>query len=247
MAAVAEKKVAKRKLRWCEMETVSQAPFHARIYDLYVILGATDSPELWQWKNWQSIADGLNPFISLSKGKAAVRTTQFSNTDKKHISFGQIGWNEKGHQKWTHGSPITGKESDSWYFMGMELWSPDWNVSVRAKLAPDVFFALNNQISSHRKTPIKFNQIIIFAVSVDAGETIRANARKWVQELSLKLNSPLTAYQERAWGKAFGNSGGFSNSIQDMASTGLFKVGDYHNRPVNLETFEEPWTQITVS
>jgi hypothetical protein len=226
------------------METASKAPFHARIYDLYVILGATNSPELWQWKNWQQIAAGLNPFMAASKGKAAIRTTQFSNANKKYVSFGRIGWNEKGHHKWTHGSPITAKESDSWYFMGMELWSPDWNSSVRERLAPDVFFTISNQVSRDRKTPIKFNQIIIFAVSIDAGEAVRANARKWVQELSIKLNSPLTAYQERTWGKAFGNSGGFSNSIQDMALTGLFKVGDYHNRPIDLETFAESWTSL---
>jgi hypothetical protein len=226
------------------METVSKAPFHARIYDLYVILGATNSPELWQWKNWQLVANGLNPFVLVSKNKAAIRTTQFSYADKKHISFGRIGWNEKGHQKWTHGSPITSKESDSWYFMGMELWSPDWNVSEREKLAPDFFFSIRSEVSSHRKTPIKFNQIIIFAISIDAGETVRANARKWVQELSRRLDSPLTAYRERAWGKAFGSSGGFSNSIQDMAFSGLFKVGDYHSRPVDLETFAESWTLL---
>ena len=229
------------------METGSKAPFHARIYDLYVILGATNSPELWQWKNWQLVTVGLNPFISVSKSKAAIRTTQFSNPTKKHVSFGRIGWNEKGHQKWTHASPITSKESGSWYFMGMELWSPDWNISEREQLAPDVFFAIRNEVSSHRKTPIKFNQIIIFAVSIDAGEVIRADARKWVQELSVKLGSPLTVYQERAWGKAFGGSGGFSNSIQDMASTGLFKVGDYHNRPVDLETFVESWSSLPPS
>jgi len=226
------------------METVSKAPFYARIYDLYVILGATNSPELWQWKNWQLVVAGINPFISVTRGKAAIRTTQFCNTNKKYVSFGRIGWNDKGHQKWTHGSPITGKESDSWYFMGMELWSPDWNVSERENLAPDLFFKIRNEVSSHRKTPIKFNQIIIFAVCVDAGQAVRANARKWVQELSIKLDSPLTAYQERTWGKAFGNSFGFSDSIQDMALTGLFKVGDYHNRPVDLETFAESWTLL---
>jgi hypothetical protein len=227
--------------------TVPKAPYYAKIYDLYVILGATNSPELWQWKNWQFVAANLKQFISDSRNRAAIRTTQFSKTSRKPVSFGRISLNENGDLKWTHGSPVTREVSDSWHFIGMEFWSPSWNVCEKEGLAPDVFFALRSENSEHRKTQIRFNQTVILAISVDASESVRSNAQQWVQELLHKLDSPLAAYQKRAWGKAFGSSGAFEKSIQHMAFIGLFKVGDYHNRPLDLQTFEESWAPVPSS
>jgi hypothetical protein len=129
----------------------------------------------------------------------------------------------------------------------MEMWSPTWSVCEREKCAPDVFFAFRNEMFWPRKNPLKFNQTIVFALSELLGNTTRDDARMWILELSNKLHSPLVAYQNRAWGRILNNSGMFDSSIQHLVTTGLFKIGDYHNRPVNLETFEESWTSLPLS
>ncbi len=224
------------------MELPTKIPYHARDYDLYVVLGAPDSPEMWQWENWSQITKELEPFVSIGRDKTAIRTTQFVKDGKKPVSFGQISWNEKGHQKWTHGSPTTIEISKTWTFLQTELWSPAWTICDREP--PDIFFTFRNEAFWPRRIPLKLNQTIIFAVSTSLGDGVLSDAHKWILQLSANLHSPLAAHQKRTWGKAFGNSGGFSNSIQDMITTGLFKVGDYHNRSVDLQTFEESWTRI---
>ena len=226
------------------MELSTKIPYHAKNYDLYVVLGAPDSTEVWQWENWNKITKELEPFVSIGRGKTAIRTTQFVKDGRKTVSFGQIGWNEKGHQKWTHGSPTTIETSKTWTFLQMELWSPAWTICDREHCLPDIFVAFRNEAFWPRKIPLKFNQTIIFAVSTALGDDVLSNAHKWILQLSADLHSPLAAHQKRTWGKAFGNLGGFSNSIQDMITTGLFKVGDHRNRPVDLQTFEESWTPI---
>jgi hypothetical protein len=223
------------------MEPGLANPYFAKVYDLYVILGAPDSPQLWEWENWQKLAARIDPLVALSRNKAAVRTTQFVVDQKRTVSFGQIGWNEKGHHKWTHNSPTTNKTSLGWSFLGMEMWSPTWSICEREKEAPDIYFAFLNENFWPKSNSLKFNQTIIFAIGQRLGTVALDNARKFVLQLSSDLNSPLFAYQKRTWGKAFGNSGGFSDCIQNLASIGLFKVGNYHNRPLDLNTFAEKW------
>jgi hypothetical protein len=216
-------------------------PFHAREYNLYVVLGALNSPEMWQWENWEKTTEELDPLVFLGREKIAIRTTQFIRGSKKSVSFGRILWNKKSHQKWTHASPTTIETSKTWSFLRMEMWSPTWAIGARENSPPDIFFAFRNEAFWPGKTSLKFNQTIIFAVSGSLDDASLSIAHKWVLQLSAKLKSPLAAYQSRTWGKAFGNGGGFSDSIQDMLNGGLFKVGDYHNRPVDLHTFQEPW------
>src|SRR5271154_1727592 len=133
------------------METASTNSFADRIYDLYVILGAPDSSQIWNWQNWQKIASTLDPIVALGRNKAADRTTQFINGSRNAVSFGRIGWNEKGHQKWTHNSPATIETSKKWSFLKMEMWSPTWSVCEREKIAPDFFFAFRNESFLHQE------------------------------------------------------------------------------------------------
>jgi len=230
-----------------KMEAAPANSFASRIYDVYVILGAPDSPQIWDWQNWQKVANTLEPFVKLGRDKTAIRTTQFVKDSRKSVSFGPIGWNEKSHQKWTHNSPATIETSKDWSFLQMELWSPTWSICEREKCAPDVFFAFRNEMFWPRKTPLKFNQTIIVALSELLGNTTRDDARTRILQISSELNSPLVAYQNRTWGRVLNNSGMFDNSIQDLVTTGLFKVGDYQSRPVNLQTFAGEWTLLPLS
>ena len=250
-AVAAGKKGAPRKRDGLDMGLFLRIPFFARSYDLYVILGSPHSPQIWYWENWRKVAAGLEPFVAVARDKAAVRTTQFinggKNPSKDAVSFGRIGWSEKGHQRWTHGSPVTLDSSPSWAFLQMEMWSPTWSVCEREDRAPDVFFAFRNEAFWPRIDPLKFNQTIIFALSRNLNGALLVDARRWVLQLSAELQSPLVAYQKRAWGKARGSVGLFSDSIQDLVTVGLFKVGDYHNRAVDLDTFEEKWESLRPS
>ncbi|HEY5915552.1 MAG TPA: hypothetical protein VJA21_33630 [Verrucomicrobiae bacterium] len=57
-----------------------------------------------------------------------------------------------------------------------------------------------------------------------------------------EYKSILKGTLHRPWGTPFGSD--FTNAIQDISFTGLFKVGNYHARPVTLETFNESWKEM---
>ncbi len=57
--------------------------------------------------------------------------------------------------------------------------------------------------------------------------------------ISVITDAKFKVFKERAWG--YKGLGGYTSSIQDLGSIGLFKPGKMHERPLDLETFEEEW------
>jgi hypothetical protein len=214
--------------------------YNDRVYDLYVILGSAQRPLVWKWDEWKRVASLLDEFVELARANAAVRSTQFEGDGRRAVSFGKIGWNEKGHEKWTHESPKTAGISSTWRFLGMEMWAPAWSVCEKDGQPPDVFFALRNEAFWQNEKTIKFNPTVIFAVAVDFPGPVLDRGRQTAVNLARYLDAVLSGYQRRPWGQSVGKVG-FTGSVQDMLTTGLYKGGQIHDRPVDLSTFAESW------
>jgi hypothetical protein len=219
--------------------------FHDREFDTYVVLGDRERPDLWTWSVWPVVAEALSPLVKSQRGRAAVRTSQFERDGETLIRFGRIGWNELGHEKWVHGSPKNNSVSAGWRFLDAEIWAPAWSTCERDGRAPDLFVGIRNErFWPQAEESVSFNPVVLLAVATDLGEPFTQEAVRAVQAVSAHTIPVLAVHQRRRWGKAFGNFG-FSDSIQDLLSTGLFRVGSPHTRPVDETTFAEAtWRRI---
>ncbi len=233
--------VARRQTR--ELPTME---FHEREYDLYAVLGDPETGPLWRWSEWSEATRILTPIVQTARGKPAVRTTQLTGNHRRQIPFGRLGWDENSHQKWTHSSPRSGSASSAWWFLSLEVWVPSWTTCAREKTAPDVFLNVVNEASDAGAVrELAFNPVLILASSVELASETRTAARTAASELTALMNAKLAVMKRRPWGRPFGG-GGFTEAIQDLAVAGLFKVGDRHQRPVDLSTFAEPWELLQV-
>jgi hypothetical protein len=218
--------------------------FHDREFDTYVALGSPDRPDLWSWPTWSVLAEVLAPLADARRGTAAVRTTQFEQDRKRQVRFGRIGWNRAGHEKWVHRSPKNGSVSGEWHFLDAEIWAPAWSRCERDGQAPDLFVGIRNErFWPQAGERLQFNQVLLLAAATDIGEAFVQHAQRAVDAVSAEIGAVLCVHQRRTWAKALAG-GGFTDSIQDLLSTGLFRVGSPHSRPVDPTTFVETWTRV---
>jgi hypothetical protein len=223
--------------------------FYDRDYEVYVILGSAEMPELWLWDRWKTVANLFAPFTTVPRGKAALRGDRYVPNLKrpgyrKPQGFGRIGWDQRSHEKWAFDSKLTKGKCSDWEFARIEAWAPSWNVCEREKTAPDFYFEMINESmfqSANKK--LAFNPFILIAVSVSLDEDHRLGIRKSAGLLSSFVESKQFVSRKRPWGFSFGS--GFSGAIQDLRTSGLFKVGDPHQRLINLDTFAEQWTEVS--
>lgn len=213
--------------------------FFSREYEVFLLLAAPASPGLWLQEQWTPFANEVNSIVAQARGKGAVRSHQY-NPAGKLIPFGRMGWDAKGHAKWTH-TPATRDAR----FMSLEAWAPAWTTCEKDDLAPDLFISLFNEDYLNRAgKPLLFGQRLVCAVATDLGQEAAATVRAALAQLAVKQQAPMFAHARRPWGKAM--LGGFSSAIQDLALTDLFKPGNPHERALDAETFRGHWNFIEV-
>ena len=211
--------------------------FFSREYEVFLLLAAPASPGLWQQEQWTPFADAVNGIVAQARGKGAVRSLQY-NPAGKLIPFGRMGWDARGHAKWTHTLATIDAR-----FMSLEAWAPAWTTCEKDDLAPDLFISLFNENSLNRAgKPLLFSQRLVCAVAADLGQEAAAILRAALEQLAAKQQAPVFAHARRPWGKAM--LGGFSSAIQDLLFTDLFKPGNPHERALNAETFKGRWTFV---
>jgi hypothetical protein len=110
---------------------------------------------------------------------------------------------------------------------------------ARDEIPPDFFAVVSNESHVTREISVKFNPCIFLAVANDLSSEIHQQVEATVRATAKLVNARLVATIERPWGFKFGS--GFTHAIQDIAHSGLFKVGQPHTRPVDLTTFAESW------
>jgi hypothetical protein len=215
--------------------------FHSADYDVYVVLGDPVATPLWTWKVWRCFVPAIDPLIQASRGKAALRCDQYLPNRAGQVKFGRLGWKESDHQKWAHGSPTNKQQSKSWDFLDLELWVPGWTACEREDTAPDVFLSIINEaLGAGYAQKLLFNPTVVFAVVAELAKRQLSQVRPVLSALSELTSPKLTGYRRRPWGTAFGLEG-FTNSIQDLASNGLFKPGPRHKGEVGFHLLTEKW------
>jgi hypothetical protein len=215
--------------------------FHDRKYVAYVVLGNSDAEPLWNWRRWSEFAAAFDPVVNQCRDKAVVRCHQYSRETRKPVKFGRLTWNAASHQKWAHESPHTEAESRAWIFQSIQVSAPSFPISARDGIPPDLFLTVRNEASLFGGTQLAFNPLIFVAVAADMPAGVLGQCRIAVEKVELMIRSRLSATIVRPWGYPFGSDGAFTRAIQDLSTTGLFKIGPTHKRPVDLTTFEEQW------
>lgn len=216
--------------------------FHERMYKCFVILGDQQAPPLWEWNRWQEFASLFNPVLTLARDKALARSGQFYRGTMKEVKFGRLGWSAKHHQKWVHDSPADQGKSKEWDFFFYEASAPSLPQCSREGIPSDVFLTITNEGYITREIPLLFNPKVFLAIAEEIASPSEGVVRKFVAQVAAFLNAKLVAEIRRPWGIAVGSM--YQDAIMDVAHTGLFKVGSPHSRPLDLETFEEPWQRV---
>jgi hypothetical protein len=218
--------------------------YHEREYDLFIIQGTKDSPDIWKWKHWESWAIALAPFAESLRGKSALRCNQYSLNQLQKIPFGKLAWDEKSHQRWTHGSPVNITNSSEWMFLGVEAWSPSWTACVRENMPPDFFFSMTNP-NFNRTENIKDTPFIVCAIPALADSKKAQELELVLSNLAKSLPASLFAYKRRSWGvPSFPGSNGFTYAIQDIFKSPLSYAGNPNADPFEEDTLPETWRFI---
>jgi len=216
--------------------------FHTADYDVYVFLGDPASQPIWHWDKWLRLMPELTALLHIARGPASTRSTQFLANKRETVKFGRIGWKEPDQQKWTHGSPRTLDSSPNWRFLNAELWAPAWTQCERERSAPDVFMSIASE-GAFVSTP-SFEPAILLAVVSELSRRENLLVAHVIERLRELVDPKLVAHLHRPWGRAALGGIGFSNSIQDLHVSGLFKAGRRHEREVDLDLFAETWELV---
>jgi hypothetical protein len=208
-----------------------------KTYKCFVLILQPDSKKLWYYENWKIIADQMSSSLKIDRKNLALRTLQLSMLDKKELKFGRLNLSDDSIIKWTHKSPITIDISKDWFFQDVEGWFPSWSNCSKNNESPDLYFALSNEKSIRLEKPILFDQVLLMAFSISEYSSTAIN--NFINALKFNFKPTLIATKERKWAKEL--SIGFTDAMNDIIITGLFKIGDRHNRPIDLNTFAEEW------
>ena len=212
-----------------------------RQYQLFALLGAPDSPKLWEESQWQSLVADLGQYAESSRGKTAVRTTQYDTLGKK-ISFGRLGWNSNSHRKWVHSNAQDRSVRPT--FHDLEVWAPARTLCWREELSPDFFFNVVNPNHLNVHSKILFNQVVVCALAQDLGTDRALALQRALRSFATILSAPIFVRKTRPWGLGPGHLGGYTNVVESMALLHLFEIGNPHRRPLNLDTFSESWELV---
>ncbi len=216
--------------------------FYERSYKCFVILGNPETPAVWHWDRWQVFASIFDPIIGLARDKALVRSGQFYKGSRKEVKFGRLGWSARHHERWVHESPTTREKSKEWDFFFLEAIAPSLPQCTREGTPPDVFLALSNEGHITTSIPLLFNPTVFLAIAEDVAISAEGEIHRAIEQTAKLLEAKLVAAIARPWGFSAGS--GYSHAIQDIAYTGLFKAGQAHSRPLDLDTFREQWRNV---
>ena len=213
--------------------------FHTGEYDTYCLLGSPSATPIWHADAWHNVAHALDPLIDAARGSASVRSTQYLPKQSGIVKFGRIGWTQRGHEKWTHGSPA----SQEWQFLDTEVWAPSWSQCERDDQSPDLYFSVGNEaLSGGFNERLVFNPVIILAVTTRIAQGSSEIVVNTVNTLARQTKARFVGHRCRPWGSSSGS--GFTNSIQDLCASGLFRPGPRHDNQELSELLVDTWQPL---
>ena len=168
-------------------------------YFSFVIVGKSEQYKIWAWDVWSKVVPALEPLVAASRDKAAVRSVQTLSGSKKNIRFGRLGWDQKSHQKWAHGSELNRDTSPTWLFYFTEIWAPSWTVCERDPTPPELFVSIENPFILGHPRPGQFNQLFHFAVNEHIYHTRNDAVRQVIEGVASLIESVLIGVRVTPW------------------------------------------------
>lgn len=216
-------------------------------YRVTLLLASPQAANLWEWDVWRTLVTPLTPLLTSRRGRTSVRMHQYvpkgdGSPYYDAARFGPLAWNERSHQKWTHGSPETAGKCDAWSFHSASVWSPGPGTCEKEDMPPDGFLAFANERTlgsegvEHR---FGYAALVAARLDLDGGEARAAAAVAALREIMAPV---LVATTERSWsgGKCL-RTGEHTGSLTDAPSLGTFKAGPRHKEPPSLDLLAGRW------
>jgi hypothetical protein len=221
--------------------------YQTRQYDVRLLLAAPDAPCLWSYPLWQQLVPALTALASSDRGRTSLRMLQLDHRqdgtpNQTFVRFGPIGWNEKSHRKWTHGSPDTEAASSHWRFVSFSAWSP--GPSKCGDCPPDGFLAVRNAIDGGiDRDSCRFSYTVLAAIACDQPQAEQTLSHAF-SALRAAIPATLVAATRRSWvGSEVGTA---VVSLGDSDTFGApFKPGPLHKALPSLDMLIGDWTIAT--
>jgi hypothetical protein len=209
-------------------------PFnHQREYEAHVILGHPLAPPIWHSDQWAEVFPLLDSLANTARGTPVTRSDQFEAIVNKPVAFGRIGWSRKGHNKWTHSSETAHR------FLRVEVWAPSRGVCDKDGQPPDLLFVVFNQGFFTTKETPTFRDAVILAVPVGDRSRVQACVTSATQIAKL-IDAKFHGRMVRPWALPYGKTM-FTDSLGDMPTIGLFRVGPVHTQTPGNDILQEHW------
>lgn len=206
---------------------------YEREYEVQLLLGDPSTPPLWHAETWQEVFPILRSVAKHARGVPITSSLQFEGAKNRSVQFGRIGWNDKGHAKWTH-------QIDTPYrFLNMEVWAPSRCACTKDGLPPDFLFILWNQGFFTQDS--SFRDTVLLAVPANDATFVEA-CSKAAGQLAKIMQAKFHGRMTRPWARHFVNV--FTDALGDMPTTGLFRLGDVGHQSPGNEILEEQWKPV---
>ncbi|HZS48391.1 MAG TPA: hypothetical protein VFC63_25195 [Blastocatellia bacterium] len=207
-------------------------------YKSIVIVGRSQRHKAWCWESWSQIAEWLNPILSASIAKPAVRSTQGLGVRQDPVRFGRLGWDDKSHKKWAHSSDLNQEASINWRFAVTEIWAPSWSECEREQIGPDVLIQIENPFLIRDPFEGQFNQFFHLASPLPfyiKNQQIINNAIRHISEL---IDGNIILTREAPWNVR-------GDSIQSAVNNHLHYTGMYDDLVFNISKVSGKWSSYT--
>lgn len=205
-------------------------------YHLWFFLPRAGAKPLWYIDNWSQISTSAEKYIRLARGKAAVRSQQYEADRKTQARFGRLQLNAASNQKWCHTSASTE------HFITSEVWAPTWGVCTRENVPPDFYFGISTrEYQRGSESELTFGSIVILALRTSCFSEPISELPSTIEQLTTPI---LSGFKKRQWGVPSGNRAAFTDSIQDLKTTGLMKGGNWQGKKLDARCLDEGWEYV---
>lgn len=172
----------------------------ADLYYSLALVGKSERCKSWSWDTWGRIVPVLDPLVSVFGKTVAVRSTQTPGKDyRQDVRFGRMGWDDKSHQKWAHGSPLNHEASRAWRFYMTEIWAPSWTACERKSMSPHLVIRIENPFFVGQARPGQFNQLFLMALHEQVYHAKQDAVRRAIEHIAVLIESVLIAHRVSPW------------------------------------------------
>jgi len=214
-------------------------------YVRFALLPPREQEPVWHYEQWCSkvepVLDGMLQTVGYP---CSIHTRQGPTAKMQNAKLGRLVWNDKSHQKWTWGSPVTAGERDEWDFEDFELFAPPRHELLKGVSAmPTLYF----QIQSMGWSPesdyewvddvcANYHQALLVLIRSRAFRKHKTRFTNLVTQLSFNLmQAPVYTATRGVWGL---------NNFESIFREELIYFGMHKDELPDLSKTKKHWNRI---